>query len=119
MMGVPSTAVAAEYSGLLNQVDVVGGQLTDPSGSTSWTTSTIVNSSASGLISCFSVAISLVGAAYAAGAGYTLVVEQDDSVNGTSSCLLERLNAAAPASYNSNGTVGSVTRVDSMQVAFK
>lgn len=116
----PSTCVAIEYSGLANQVDVVSSPNTntDTGGAVTWTVPTIVPAG-SGAIIGFAVAISMVGAAFAAGASYTLVVEQDDSVNGTSSAAFERLNAAALTAYNVNGTTGSSTRVDSMAVAFK
>jgi hypothetical protein len=116
----PSTCVAIEYAGLANQVDVVASAntTTDPVAVTTWADSTLVTSG-SGVIVGFAVAISLVAAAFAAGAGYTLVVEQDDTVNGTSSAAFERLNAASQTAYSVNGTVGSATRVDSLSVAFK
>lgn len=115
----PSTCVAIEYAGLLNQVDVVSSpNTTTDTTAASWTAPTIVPSG-SGVIVGFTVAITLVAAAFAAAAGYTLVVEQDDTVNGTSSAAFERLNAAALSPYNVNGTVGSATRIDSLAVAFK
>lgn len=116
----PSTCIAIEYTGLTNQVDVVGGGLTitDPTGTVTWTSDSILTSG-SGVIVGFAVAVSLVGASFAAGASYTLVVEQDDTMNGTSSAAFERLNAAAQAVYNVNGTTGSATRVDTIACAFK
>lgn len=115
----PSTCVAIEYSGLANQVDVVSvpNTTTDTSSAT-WTAPTIVPSG-SGVIVGLAVAISLVGAAFGAGSGYTLVVEQDDTMNGTSSAAFEKLNAAALNPYNVNGTVGSATRIDSIAASFK
>lgn len=117
---VPSTCVAIEYAGLANQLDVAGSATTttDANGVVTWSTPTI-EPSGSGVIIGYAVAITLVGAAFAAGTSYTLVVEQDDSANGTSSAAFERLNAAALTTYNVNGTVGSSTRVDSLSCAFK
>lgn len=114
---VPSTAVAIEYSGLTNSIDVVGAVASSPSG-TSWAASSI-STSGVGVILGFAVAIAISGASFAAGASYTLVVEQDDTVNASSSAVFERLNAAAGAVYSCNGTTGSSTRVDNISVAFK
>jgi hypothetical protein len=117
---VPSTCIAIEYTGLANQVDVVTGMnvTADTNGVTTWAGYNF-STSGSGVIVGYAVAITLVGAAFAAGAGYTLVAEQDDTVNGTSSAAFERLNAAANNLYGVNGTVASSTRVDCLSAAFK